>query len=838
MREAPSGGYRRRYNPAGEDRRRLEVAVPGGAARGFPGIGVMPDAGELSEAQRALIEAYAAGALSSEARREAQRLLETSEACRAHFRQLTAGRYPRLPNYTIIEQVGKGGFGVVYRAVHHAKERTEALKVLFSKTPLLTSFFENEVHLIARLRHPNIATLHEAQLSSPPLYYTMGFVEGQRLNEYIRSHKVSLGGRIELIRIVAEALDYAHSQGVVHRDIKPQNILVDDHGQPHIVDFGISTRFGISAGESAASDVRQEAPVGTLGYIAPEQRGGRDVDARADIYSLGAVLFNCITGEPARHAGDRERTVKLLRDLKVGRPEDLAAIIAKCVHPEPAQRYRTCRELIDDLDRYVAGRGVRARREPSLLRRLARLWAYVLRHYPGRVRVAATLALALTLPAMAERLRARVVVGIAHADRTVLIAFTPQTRQAIAEGRIGADLPGLDLNQPKSLRLLHGALLRRLLDARPMVVAWDYYFPDCWPQYDGPFVDAARSAPFPIVIGAIEFDVNVEPVVCESIAAAVHSVATLFNAKPRGSYREYEFVVCVQRGFNLPIPSLSLAAYAAASHPQCRPELQLDRERRRLHVRYRRIEPLAGQPRYLSTADTILLRTVQSANVGTHYEIEGQAGRLHENDSIAQARVEVRLADYWAPRTLPYEQVLTASTAELHKWFDGRAVVIGEMLPGRDEYVIAGDYSVHGCQVHAEALDALLGRYFQSRLSYREIATRTLLWAALGAVLGRLVAGRSWMLHWSFGPLCWTASLAILLTSLGAVYRYASTWVVEAAVGAAALLPAILLNLWITALRERELRFVPAAVSLEVDGTTLPSTVLAELDATSAAPGA
>ncbi|RMF72358.1 MAG: hypothetical protein D6744_16935, partial [Planctomycetota bacterium] len=120
-----------------------------------------------------LVAALARGELRGPAQRDVERHLERHRACREEFRRLTAGRFPQIENYTIVEQIGKGGFGVVYKAIHHDKERIEALKVLFTKTPLMTSYFENEVHLIAKLRHPHIATLYDAHLSSEPLYYTM-----------------------------------------------------------------------------------------------------------------------------------------------------------------------------------------------------------------------------------------------------------------------------------------------------------------------------------------------------------------------------------------------------------------------------------------------------------------------------------------------------------------------------------------------------------------------------------------------------------------------------------------------------------------------------------------
>ncbi len=791
----------------------------------------MPDPPALTPEQRDQIAAYAEGSLGVAERRAAQRLMETSEPARAHFRELTAGRFPRLPNYTIIEQVGRGGFGIVYRAVHHAKERTEALKVLFSKTPLLTSYFENEVHLIARLRHNNIATLHEAQLSSPPLYYTMGFVEGQRLHEYVTARRSTLGERIELIRTVAEALEYAHSQGVVHRDIKPQNILIDEDGAPHIVDFGISTRLGEAAERAGESPRLDDAPVGTIGYIAPEQRRGCEVDGRADIFSLGAVLFHCITGDPARHAGDFERTVKRLRDRKVGRPEDLAAIIARCVAPEPKDRYANCRDLIHDLDHYLIGRGVTARREPSLRRRIARRWSYVLSHHHERVLLAAAALIAVCVPLAFERLGARMLVGLTFANNTTVLAFTPQTEAAIAEGRIGGDIPGLALDKRKSLRLLHAELVRRLSQFKPRVVVFDYYFPDCQPEYDPAFIEAVRAAPFPVVVGSTGLEVNADPTVCSAIGDIVHTVATLYNTKPLASSRDYEVIFCVQRDYNPPIPGLALAGYAAAQYPECVPEIQIDEVRRVAQVRYRRVNPQPGQPRYLSVAEELQLQRIKRGHIGAQYEVGPEISPLTGSDRMAQARVAARGAEYWSTRVIAYEDVLTADVSALRSRLEGAAVVVGEMIPGKDEYTIADEQRVFGCQVHAAALDGLLGRLLPERLRLRELTIRAALWAALGMMVARLAGQRISLTHPLLARLGWIGLPLFALPASAAAYSASHPLAVETAIAAAAAGMALSTTVWVLALRASQARFAPARVALDVEATTLPSTVLAETEA-------
>lgn len=810
----------------------------------------MSEAEEITTAEAELIDGFAAGTLDAARRREAQRLLETREACRARLRQLTAGRFPRLPNYTIIEQVGKGGFGIVYKAVHHAKERCEALKVLFSKTPLVTAYFENEVHLIARLRHPNIATLHEAQLSAPPFYYTMEFVEGVRLNEYLKANPVSLARRIELVKTIAAALSYAHEQGVVHRDIKPQNILIDGDGVPHIVDFGIAKKLGLASSYEGRGP-GESAPVGTLGYIAPEQKAGERVDARADIYSLGALLYNCVTGQPARHAGETERTVRLLRKMKVGWPEDLAAIIARCVAEAPQDRYGNCKELVRDLDSFMLGRAVRARREPSPLRRAARSAAYVLRHYPNWVQAAAVALVAAFVPFMFWKLHARAIAGLSHADQVMVVGFSEKTEQALVEGRIGADIPGLTLADRKSLRMLHGQMIRTLSRAQPQVVVMDYFFPDCRDEYDEPLIEAIRAAAYPVVVGAADLDVNCEPQVCENLRRVIHSAGSIHNPVPVSSQRDAHVMLCIQRGFNPVAPGLAVAAFAAARHPGYRAQLQLNRDRRELQIRFERVKTLPGEARFLPSFVDLKLGLFDTIGADTAFPLSddapGESGDvtppreprvqgtnwwLKEGDQVAHARIQTRDNEYWRKRTLQYEDVLTASDNQLKLWFNGKAVILGETITGRDQHVLS-DRVLFGCQIHAETLDSLLGNYFEFPFSFRDLSLRAVLWCALSAVLAS-IASRRLALDWAVVPV----GCALVLLTAVAVGAQVALWssnglIVEAALAGCAMSCAFAVSVLVRAVRQRQMRFTPARVSLGAEDTTLPSTVLAEAGGTS-----
>ncbi len=680
--------------------------------------------------QREAVEALARDALAGDPRRSAQDHLADCDSCRAFFRKLTGEYFPRMRQYTILERVDEGGFGIVYKAIHHDKKRTEALKVLFGETEERTAFFENEVRLVARLSHPNIATLYEAHLSSPPLYYCMEFVDGQRLDRFLEAQSPSLAQRVRIVRSVADAIGYAHAHGVAHRDIKPQNIIIDPLGNPRIVDFGIARRLGLDSAGSAP--VTPPGPIGTLGYMAPEQADGRSIDGRADIYSLGALLYFVATGGLPRRIRDTARLPDVLADRRIPRADDLGAIIRKCLAPDPAHRYPDCPALIADLDNYLAGWPTDAATGRSRAYRVRRVAAYVLRHHPFAVAAPAVIAVALLLARLLVSFEARrAVPALDSADPVTLVTLSSHTLDAIRDGRLGADVPGLSAENRKSWRALHARLLQRLAAARPRVVVFDYYLPDCNTDFDPPLVAAIGDFGAPVVVGARTFDLNAQPELCPAIRNVVHGVGAMLAADPSGFTDQLDVPVALARGNEPPVPSLGVVAMAAYLRPDCDPVLTVTP--RALEVRYRKRRFSPGELRWDPRVDRIpLVSGVESVSLRW----------TQPGDRLAHARFSIAPDAAGRESIVAYEDLLLADDALLRQRCAGRAVLVGNWLGAEDRHRLADGTLVYGSQLQARILHALIAGAHVPRLSYPAAFGRTLAYALAAAVAAAWCAPR------------------------------------------------------------------------------------------------
>jgi len=317
--------------------------------------------------------------------------------------QGTAGPLGEIPrhfgSYELLEEIGRGGMGVVYKARQEGLDRIVAIKMILAShlaSPEHVRRFQIEAKAAAGLRHPHIVHIHDVGQFHGQHYFTMEYVEGVSLAQRIAQEPVEIETALRLLEKVARAVGHLHRHGVVHRDLKPSNILLDEDGVPYVTDFGLAKVF-LPGSEMTATGVI----AGTPSYMAPEQAAGRsrEVGPACDIYSLGAILYELLTGRPPfREANPLDTLVQVLdveptlpRRLNPRIPRALELISMKCLAKSPGDRYPSADDLADDLERFLKGEEIAARppnlaqrvwswtrREPALALRLAALAVFYL----------------------------------------------------------------------------------------------------------------------------------------------------------------------------------------------------------------------------------------------------------------------------------------------------------------------------------------------------------------------------------------------------------------------------------------------------------------------------
>ncbi len=291
----------------------------------------------------------------------------------------TAGPSPDVPGYEIQCELGRGGMGVVYQARQTELGRVVSLKMVLAglmAAPAEVQRFRAEALAAARLDHPNIVPMYEVGEHQGLPFFTMKYIEGGSLAQHLERLSGDVRAAVRLVAQVARAVHHAHQRGIIHRDLKPANILLDPAGGPHVTDFGLAKRTDGDSGLTATGAI-----LGTPSYMAPEQAAGKkEITTAVDVYALGAILYECLTGRPPFRGDTPVETLLQVmerdpvgpRSLNPRVDRDLELVCLKCLHKDPRQRYGSAEALADELEHWLAGEPLAVR--PPSLPTLFRQW--------------------------------------------------------------------------------------------------------------------------------------------------------------------------------------------------------------------------------------------------------------------------------------------------------------------------------------------------------------------------------------------------------------------------------------------------------------------------------
>ncbi|HVW38599.1 MAG TPA: protein kinase [Pirellulales bacterium] len=292
----------------------------------------------------------------------------------------------RFGEYELLEEIARGGMGVIYKARHMRLDRIVALKMILAGQLAAESDiirFRSEASTAASLQHPHIVAVHEVGEQDGQFYFTMDYVEGASLADMVRVSPLPALRAAQYVKTLALAVQYAHEQGTLHRDLKPPNVLIDRFDQPRITDFGLAKRISGGSDLTAAGQI-----MGTPSYMPPEQAQGKHdlVGPASDVYALGAILYELLTGRPPFRAETPLDTLMQVLDVEPAAPRllnpkaprDLEDICLKCLEKAPHARYPSAQALADDLDAFLRGETVSAER--GAVSRLMRILLHETRH--------------------------------------------------------------------------------------------------------------------------------------------------------------------------------------------------------------------------------------------------------------------------------------------------------------------------------------------------------------------------------------------------------------------------------------------------------------------------
>ncbi len=652
-----------------------------------------------------ILAGYSAGILAAE---EIERLDAHLSSCPACVEAIartneSRGDLPQVPGYAVVSEIGRGRFGVVHKGwrMGDAPHRV-AIKLLTAVGEMEASRFAREIAVLERIDSPGIVKCIESGVTGGVRFYVMEFVDGAHLDEFLAGSGLSFVDRLAVLERVCRAVSDAHAQGVIHRDLKPKNILIDPRGFPHILDFGIcSLDAAVGTKWSHQTITAPGDVIGTLKYMSPEQAWGgvvRRIGKATDIWALGILLYEIVTDGQYPYStassSDRPAPEALLERLRKELPRlpkmdtrprgrDLQILLERCLAYEPDARIESAADLADDLARY--GKAERIHTRPlRLVQRARRIaaGAAMRSRWPFTIAFVCAASAAVWIAGMVfdigwrESVRPLVSTSVSNGtpgsfrpeERLTVVGIFDGTVSHILDFARDADIPGVTADAT-TWRAVHGAFMQRLAAAQPLAVVWDYYFQTPQPTDDrfAAGLLSLEAAGVPVILPARFYDERGRPGLSPNLIQSLGERLRHGTIHARDQVkRPGEFVLAVQRSTGEVIPGLAMTTLASL----------LQREAR-LDVEWTGRSPLL----------TMLYETQPGAYRRVRDRIETskvfRPGRsdesVRQDDVLACATYDLHPREFWESRTVEFESLLAAKPEELRTLVGGNLLLIGDL---------------------------------------------------------------------------------------------------------------------------------------------------------------
>lgn len=615
----------------------------------------------------------------------------------------------KIGRYRFKRKIGAGGMGEVYEAIDEGLGRSVALKLIAESLTgaEMRRRFEQERDILAALHHPALAHLYDAgefeHNGELKPFIVMEYVVGAKpVTTYCHDSTLGVAGVLDMFEDLFDGLDHAHRKGIIHRDIKPGNILVDNDGRAKIIDFGLSLPRG-SRGGMESLHTERGVPAGTIAYMSPEQRSGDPLalDQRTDIYSLSLVLFESLTGERPAPAG---RGLPGIRRAAPDLPGGLCEVLAAALRENPADRTDSAKEVRDALkairERMLVGATVHTRVEPGRARERVAAWVLALATAAICAFLVTTLCFrVLPMTSIYARWAGSLLAAGGDGYRNVrVVAITDETLASPAVvGEGGTPVSMYDL------RSTHAEMMERIVEGAAYTVAWDLFF-EKPTEHDESFAESIREAAargVSVVLATSRWvgDETVSRVtpVLQSTSATIAAVPGVFDESA-----PWKVALAVKKGDEFAEPTFALAAHALIGNPTARLHAEMRENEGEVHVKLYEPDAILGR-RSIGSTERYRLSGIRPM------DDKGAEVHLSQGDVTAELMISIPPDDVLEQATVRYEDVLGMSTGQLQSAFRKRIAVIGRTdEAGMDIKDHPGGRRIAGVYAHAEAIETIM----------------------------------------------------------------------------------------------------------------------------------